>query len=150
MLILQQHLTLVTTINTQGGEKKKKAIDRSAWLLLLHCFPGSLSAVAQLLHKPGWHWPQGCLQSSTRGEEGSRRAGRGKQLSSDIDSQLGSKTETQEQRAVRTAHPVLLPPLLLPLPPSSSGNTSRGGQDMSSREQQFCGSHLLFLRQDWP
>lgn len=65
MLILQQHLTLVTTINTQGGEKK--AIDRSAWLLLLHCFPGSLSEqwLSSCTSQAGTD-PRGCLQSSMR------------------------------------------------------------------------------------
>lgn len=70
MLILQQHLTLVTTINTQGGEKKQ-AIDRSAWLLLLHCFPGSLSEqwLSSCTSQAGTD-PRGCLQSSTRGGRG--------------------------------------------------------------------------------
>lgn len=102
MLILQQHLTLVTTINTQGGGKKKP----------LTGLPGSCFCTAS--QAPSQQWlssctsqagtdHRGCLQSSTRREEGSRMAGRGKQLSSDIDSQLGSKTETQEQRAAENS-----------------------------------------------
>lgn len=55
MLILQQHLTLVTTINTQGGKKKKK---KPLTGLPGSCFcnasqAGSAPAQARLALTPG-------------------------------------------------------------------------------------------------
>lgn len=68
MLILQKHLTFVTTINTRGEEK---AIDRSVWLLFLHCFSGSLSeGRLSSRRRQAAADPRGCLQSSTWGVRG--------------------------------------------------------------------------------
>lgn len=50
-------------------EEKKKAIDRSAWLLLLHCFPGSLPE-----QRLSSCWPQGLPSKQHEG-----RGGRGEQ-----------------------------------------------------------------------
>lgn len=68
MLILQKHLTFVTTINTRGEEK---AIDRSVWLLFLRCFSGSLSeGRLSSRRRQAAADPRGCLQSSTWGVRG--------------------------------------------------------------------------------
>lgn len=144
MLILQQHLTLVTTINTQGGEKKKKkAIDRSAWLLLLQCFPGRLSSCSSQAGTD----PRGCLQSSTRG-------GRAEQGDRELNAAvkwlwLPARSQKRRPRAKGCRAQLMLSSSLCH--PQALGTLLWGGQDTSSREQQqFCGNYILFLSQNWP
>lgn len=77
MLILQQHLTLVTTINTQGGGKKKKShwqvclAPASALLPRLPLSSGSAPAQARLALTPG-----AAFKAARGEEEGSRMTGR--------------------------------------------------------------------------
>lgn len=124
----------------------KKAIDRSAWLLLLHCFSGSLSKwrLGSCRSQAATD-PRGCVQSSTWG-------GKGEQDDRELNTAikwhwLPARIQNRSLRANGCWEQLILSSSLSH--PQALGAPLQGQQDTTPRgHRQFCRGNILSVQAD--